>query len=1199
MIISGSFRRMFMYLKRLESIGFKSFAERIQVDFVPGVTAVVGPNGSGKSNITDAIRWVLGEQSAKSLRGTKMEDIIFQGSDTRRALNVAEVTLVLDNSDQAVPLDYEEISITRRVYRSGESEFYMNKQSCRLKDIVDLFMDSGLGREAFSIISQGKVEEILSSKAEERRTIFEEAAGVLKYKQRKKKAEYKLAETQENLNRVEDIIHEIEKQLGPLQEQAETAKKYNHAMEQLKQQEISLMVTEIEQLHSEWQQLLDELENEKMNELTMKTDIQKKEAALEEERSKITALDDVIDQVQLALLEVTQKLEQFEGKKHVLHERMKHFEENRAKLEKDKDEAQNRIFKLESELHEENERLTSLSNERNTVKEKVEDLEKQLTVDKESIADQIEELKSAYIEYLNSRAANRNEQQSTEQQISQLVVKKEKQEVKNSNIVQTREELEKEKSGIAETLNKHQENYSSNEKEVKRIKDTLSKEKSEYQDLQMKLNQGFQYIEKMKSRKEMLEEMKEDFQGFFHGVKAVLKAREENELTNIHGAVIELIDVPKKYVSAIETVLGGQAQHIVVEEDHEGRAAIKWLKDMNKGRATFLPLKSIQPRFISENLLAQAKSHAGFIGVASNLVTCDSNHRKAIEHLMGHVIIARSLKDASDIAKLVMHKFRVVTLDGDVVNPGGSMSGGASKKTNQSLFTRDQDLQEITEKLTDFEQRTLLFEKKVQATMESINRNEQNLEQTQEVVRASQQALQDTKAKYSQVEMNLTSVNNSLALYDQDKKQFEVEENELTVRRKFLSEELNKAENEISTTQEKIDKLGEQENKLRENKEQVQHDFHQKQILLAELEERVKNQRTKTKALAKGMEEEAGQFNDHKDKLEELIDLKENEVTETQIVSHIDRYQEEKEKVTNDIQEKRRNRSNLTQFVQDAERELKEQNKSHQAIVRRIQDKEVKSNRLDVELENRLTHLQTEYMLTYERAKESYVKTDDLAKTKEIVQKIKKSIEDLGTVNLGSIDEYDRILERYTFLSEQRDDLVHAKETMYTVIAEMDEEMQKRFETTFNKIKDEFASVFKELFVGGNAELKLTDPTNILETGVDIVAQPPGKKLQHLGLLSGGERALTAIALLFAILRVRPVPFCVLDEVEAALDEANVMRFAKYVKMYSKDTQFIVITHRKGTMEKADVLYGVTMQESGVSRLVSVRLEDTKELVKF
>lgn len=1195
----GSFRRMFMYLKQLESMGFKSFAERIQVDFVPGVTAVVGPNGSGKSNITDAIRWVLGEQSARSLRGSKMEDIIFQGSDTRRALNVAEVTLVLDNSDQAVPLDYEEVSITRRVYRSGDSEFYINKQSCRLKDIVDLFMDSGLGREAFSIISQGKVEEILSSKAEERRTIFEEAAGVLKYKQRKKKAEYKLAETQENLNRVEDIIHEIEQQLGPLQEQAETAKKYNSAMEQLKQQEISLMITEIEQLHGEWQQLLNELEKEKENELTIKTAIQTKEANLEKERSKISALDEEIEHVQAALVEITQKLEQFEGKKHVLHERMKHFEENKSKLETDKQDSQQRLNQLKEEHEQEKEKLTSLVTERAAVKEKVNDFEKQLTVDKESITDQIEELKSEYIEYLNSRAANRNELQSIEQQLNQVTVKKEKQEDKNRGIVQTREEMKKDKTAIAETISKLQETYASNERDVSTLKDTLSKGKNEYQELQMKLNQGFQYIEKMKSKKEMLEEMKEDFQGFFYGVKAVLKAREENILANIHGAVIEIINVPKKYVYAIETVLGGQAQHIIVDKDETASDAIKWLKKSNQGRATFLPLQSIQPRYISGNLLTQVKSHAGFIGVASDLVTCDSEHQKAVEHLMGHVIIAKSLKDATEIAKLAMRKFRVVTLDGDVVNPGGSMSGGATKKSNQSLFTRDQDLQEVTEKLTDFHQRTVLFEKKVQAVKESIDLHEQKLEQAQETARVSLQSLQDTKASYSQVETKLTSVNSNLAFYDQDKKQFEAEEQELTVRSKTLSEELNRTEKEITSIQEKIDVLAEQENKLKEDKEQIQHDFHQNQILLAELEERVKNQRSKTKALAEGIEEENQQFVNHRVQLQELVDMKENEVTETQITDHIEEYQAEKEKITADIQEKRQHRSNLTQFVQDEERELKEQNKGHQVIVSKIQDKEVQSNRLDVELENRLTRLESEYTLTYERARESYEKTKDIGKTKLSVQQIKKSIEDLGAVNLGSIDEYDRIMERFTFLSEQKDDLVHAKETMFTVIAEMDEEMQKRFETTFTQIKNEFEIVFKELFGGGNAELKLTDPKNMLETGVDIIAQPPGKKLQHLGLLSGGERALTAIALLFAILRVRPVPFCVLDEVEAALDEANVMRFAKYVKMYSENTQFIVITHRKGTMENADVLYGVTMQESGVSRLVSVRLEDTKELVKF
>ncbi|MFZ3576576.1 chromosome segregation protein SMC [Virgibacillus sp. DJP39] len=1186
-----------MYLKRLESIGFKSFAERIHVDFVPGVTAVVGPNGSGKSNITDAIRWVLGEQSAKSLRGTKMEDIIFQGSDTRRALNVAEVTLVLDNSDRKVPLDYEEVSITRRVYRSGDSEFYINKQTCRLKDIVDLFMDSGLGREAFSIISQGKVEEILSSKAEERRTIFEEAAGVLKYKQRKKKAEYKLAETQENLNRVEDIIHENEQQIGPLKEQAETAKKYNVEMERLKQQEISLMITEIAQLHEQWQQILNELEKDKLSEVSVKTIIQKKEASLEEERSKMNALDVEIEEMQADLLEVTQKLEQFEGKKHVLYERMKHFEDNKSKLESEKQDARQRINVLEQELEKEKEELTLLLNERNKIKEKVMELEKQLTVDKESITDRIEELKSDYIEYLNSRAANRNELQSIEQQLNQLTAKKQKQDNKNSDIVLTRKELETDKSTIVTELNKLQSHHSSNKSEVNRIKDALQKEKNQFQELQDKLNQAFQYIEKMKSKKEMLEEMKEDFQGFFHGVKAVLKARDENSLKDIHGAVIELIDVQKEYVDAIETVLGGQAQHVVVNEDQSAREAIKWLKTMNQGRATFLPLKSIQPRYISENLLIKIKNHPGFIGVASTLVKYDVEYQKAVEHLMGHVIITKTLKDATEIAKLVMRKFRVVTLEGDVVNPGGSMSGGATKKTNQSLFTRDRDLQEITKKLADFQMKTDKFEKEVQTAKEAIKLNEQKLEKAVEMVQSSQQSLQNKQAAYSEVEMKLTSVNNNLAFYDQDKKQFEVEESELIARSKHLSEELKNTENEIESIQGTIDELSEQENKLRQNKEQISNDFHQNQILLAELEERVKNQRSKTKSLGEDIEEERKQFDEHSLRLQELIDLKESEVTEDQITSDIGKYQTKKDEITGDIKKKRQNRSNITQSVQDEEREIKEQNKSHQTIVRQIQDKEVKSNRLDVELENHLTHLQTEYTLTYERAKETYNKTDDLEKTRVDVQQIKQSIEDLGTVNLRAIEEYERIMERYSFLTEQRDDLVHAKDTMFAVIAEMDDEMQKLFGSTFNQIKDEFAIVFRELFGGGNAELKLTEPKNLLETGVEIIAKPPGKKLQHLGLLSGGERALTAIALLFAILRVRPVPFCVLDEVEAALDEANVVRFAKYVKMYSKETQFIVITHRKGTMEEADVLYGVTMQESGVSRLVSVRLEDTKTLV--
>ncbi|WP_029268936.1 chromosome segregation protein SMC [Virgibacillus alimentarius] len=1187
-----------MYLKRLESVGFKSFAERISVHFVPGVTAVVGPNGSGKSNITDAVRWVLGEQSAKSIRGSKMEDIIFQGSETRNALNIAEVTLLLDNSDHKLPLDYEEVSVTRRVYRSGESEFYINKQACRLKDIVDLFMDSGLGREAFSIISQGKVEEILSSKSEERRIIFEEAAGVLKYKQRKKKAEYKLSETQENLNRIEDIIYEIEQQIGPLYEQAQSAKEYKKLKERLKQEEIALLITEIEQLYERWQNLLAELEKDKESEIEKKTMIQQHEASLEKKRQDIQYLDNRIEALQTSLLTITQKLEQYEGKKQVFNEQLKHFSENKEKLILQKNETTTLIEKRKQLLSQEKNKLDMLQMERNKAKEQLNQLKNKLTVQKENISEQIEELKSDYIEYLNEQAAKRNEKQSIQQQLQQIKRKKDQQTKKFQDFIPLRESLTEQQKEVELLFSKTENKCLENEATIQQLKKELEIERNSFQESQKKLYKGYQYIEKLKSKKEMLEEMKTEFQGFYQGVKAILKARDRRTLKNIHGAVIELIDVPKTYITAIETILGGQTQYIVVNDDQAAREAISWLKKTKNGRATFLPLRSVQPRFLKKEALQTVENHPGFIGIAAHMIRTNESYQPVVNHLMGNVVVAKTLQDANAIAKRLMRRYRIVTLEGDVVNPGGSMSGGTRAKTNQSLFTRENDLQETIHKLKEFQKKIKDFEKDIEKQKQEINDKEQVLKQTEKILDTNREKLQDIRTQSSELQLKLASLNDSLALYDQDKKQFDKDREDLEIRDERLTKDLSEITHRINQVQEQINMLTDQKADFKENQEQLKQEYHQVQISLAEQEERVKNQREKTSTVRKQLSESEEQFGKYESDLKKLLSLEEMKETEEEIDMMIQSKKEEKEKTTNQIQQIRSERLERTQLIQDQERELKEESKIHEKIMEVIQQNEVKSNRLDVELENRLSHLQSEYTITYERAKQKYEKALDTDKSKNNVRKLKHSIERLGTVNLGAIEEYERISERYTFLEEQREDLVDAKETLYAVIGEMDEEMQRLFGETFTQIQVEFSIVFQELFGGGSAELKLTDPNNLLDTGVDIVAQPPGKKLKHLGLLSGGERALTAIALLFAILRVRPVPFCILDEVEAALDEANVVRFGKYIKMYSGHTQFIVITHRKGTMEEADVLYGVTMQESGVSRLVSVKLEDTDKLVK-
>lgn len=1186
-----------MFLKRLDIVGFKSFAERIAVDFVPGVTAVVGPNGSGKSNITDGIRWVLGEQSAKSLRGTKMEDIIFAGSDSRKALNVAEVTLTLDNEDHFLPIDYHEVSVTRRVYRSGESEFYINKQSCRLKDIVDLFMDSGLGREAFSIISQGKVEEILSSKAEERRSIFEEAAGVLKYKTRKKKAEYKLAETQENLNRVNDIIHELESQIEPLQIQSSIAKDYLAKKEELEKIEVGLTVFEIEDLHEEWEKFSKLVEEHKEQELALNTQLQRKEAKIEELRTGIESTDASIHELQHHLLRTSEELEKLEGRKEVLKERKKNSTQNKSQLE-------NSILELSQKL----EIVTNTKQieqlELSKLVEEVKELELQLKEKQtllasydQNIEEKIEQLKSDYFDLLNKQASYRNENTYIKEQISQQKSKINRLDESNQKYLTERKEILNEKVRLQTKLSVIEQEINNQIGSFRELQTKLENSKKNYQKQESMLYQAYQYLQQTKSRKEMLEEMQDDYSGFFQGVKEVLKARND-QLEGIEGAIAELIHVPKEYETAIEIALGAATQHIVVDNEKNARAAIQYLKKHSYGRATFLPMNVIKERSISATQLVAIKGHQSFIGLASELITFESKYSSIISNLLGTILITTDLKGANELASLIGHRYRIVTLDGDVVNPGGSMTGGAVKQKSNSLLSRGRELEAITVKFAEMETKTAELEKNVKSKKKQISEQEElleNLRQLGETLRLKEQTV---KGEYREVVLKERNVNEHLELYDDEKNQYLVDEDKMTARLNELQQELTVLENELQTLDTTITQLNSQKSVQQTSRETVQAEITDQKVILARKKQALEHQQEKMNRLEEEYNDGFARLTD----LKEDLALLDSEMTssnsgELELEEASKKKLHDKNETVQMISNKREYRLQLQMTLEDLERDLKESRRHYKQLVDILQDEEVKVNRLDVELENCLTHLREEYMLTYEAAKEQYPLQIEVSEARKRVKLIKLAIEELGTVNLGAIDEYDRVSERFTFLSEQQNDLQEAKDTLFQVIDEMDDEMKKRFETTFTSIRSHFESVFQALFGGGRADLRLTDPNDLLNTGVEIVAQPPGKKLQNLGLLSGGERALTAIALLFSILKVRPVPFCVLDEVEAALDEANVFRFAQYLKNYSHETQFIVITHRKGTMEEADVLYGVTMQESGVSKLVSVRLEDTKELV--
>ena len=1186
-----------MFLKRLDCLGFKSFADRISVDFVPGVTAVVGPNGSGKSNIIDAIRWVLGEQSAKSLRGGKMEDVIFAGSDTRNAVNFAEVTLTLENEDHFLPLDFHEVSITRRVYRSGDSEYLINKQTCRLKDIVDLFMDSGLGREAFSIISQGKVEEILNSKAEERRAIFEEAAGVLKYKTRKKKAETKLVETQENLNRVNDILSELEGQVEPLKIQSSIAQDYLAQKENLEQIEVALMVYDIEEAHQKYQEVTARLEKYKAEELKLSSLLQSKEAKMEETKNHISALDESIDDLQAVLLLVSEELEKLEGKKEVLKERKKNATQNREQLEKNKLELTTRLDALAQEKSKQQRFVKNLQKEAAQIEEKLEKNEQNLQLYSENLEEKLERLKSDYFELLSEQAAAKNESNYVSQQLQAQLRRTTELEADNEKYIRGRQAIVERKREIQAALADLSCELEKVDGFFKEKAASVGQTKMKLEKIEKSMYQSYQFIQQAKSRKDMLEELEDDYAGFFQGVKEVLKARGKS-LMGIHGAVAELMQVPKKYSVSMEIALGGSMQHIVVETEANGREAINFLKKNGYGRATFLPMNVIRGKLLADAQRRLIEKHPAYVGIAAELISYDSKYKEIMGNLLGNVVITKDLKGANEMAKLLQYRSRFVTLDGEIVNPGGSMTGGAIKQKSASILTRKGELEELKQKIFEMEKTSLKLEDQLRNGKDLLVAEEGSLEKLRlhgEDLRFQMQARKDD---LKEVEFEERTMNEKLTQYDRNKTDFQQEKETLEARQKELLQLVEEHKQKIAVLEEEIAQLTEQKNKQSVSKDAVAKEIGELRVLDAAKKEQLAHAEEKLAALTAEWNE-----NQHKwSSVAEDLKLLSSEMTsshsgEEYLETAAQQKAAEKTETIQLISSRREERFQLQTVLEDLEMETKENRRIHRGMVQALKDEEVRLNRIDVELDTRLTHLREEYMLTYEGAKAEYPLNIEVEEARKKVKLIKLASEELGTVNLGAIEEYERISERHDFLLEQKTDLENAKDTLYQVIDEMDDEMKKRFKETFDGIRTHFEPVFQSLFGGGRADLRLTNPEDLLHTGVEIVAQPPGKKLQNLGLLSGGERALTAIALLFSILKTRPVPFCILDEVEAALDEANVFRFSSYLKSYSSETQFIVITHRKGTMEEADVLYGVTMQESGVSKLVSVRISEMDQLV--
>lgn len=981
-----------MYLKQIIVHGFKSFADKTILEFHPGITGIVGPNGSGKSNVVDAVRWVLGEQSIKSLRGDdKMTDVIFSGSKSRKAMNVASVTLIFDNQDHYLNVPYDEVSITRRVYKDGTNEYLLNQERCRLKDISEVLLDTGVAKESFNIISQGKIEEILSSKPEDRRVIFEEAAGVLKYKKRKEEALRKLDRTNDNMERVKDIIDELKVQVEPLKEQKEKACLYKEKKEKLEQVEISVMTHDIREIHTKYETSKQKLETLNEEILSIRTSNQQNEATITKYKNDLSKIEKEIEKVQRDLLDASTLVTKLNGQKQMITERKKYEVDDQALLNQSillKDEA----IQLDTEIRV---------------------LEKELQYEKEQYQGTLKE-----------------------------------------------------------------------EHELRHQEEVLQKTRNQKNDGIRSLNQK---IEQAERKIRSLEEAIDTSSSLPLAVRSVLN---EPRLDGIHDAVSKLMETEQHYTEALSVALGAGSNYIVVDHENAAKEAIEYLKRNRLGRATFYPLNIIQKKELDADIFSRLKKESGFIGIAAELVSYAPIYEAIFKNLLGLTVVVDTLDHANQIAKKFHHRLRIVTLTGELLQPGGALTGGNTKYNNNPL--RDKfDLEQ--------EKNTLhLLENDKQTKEEEINRIDQDLS-----------ALSD-KIYLKEKE----KISKSLLI---DEKENKLEH--LKTRKIQGSEELRRTEQVLSNT-------------------------------LSEEEERTMNEYYEAV------------------KKKEEIETKQNYLKQEQL--------------------------KVKSSLDDFEFALKKENSAFQSKNKEIQSLEIELNRMDVKLDNLLTSLSENYSMTYEYASYHYNLEMDITSARDMISRLKRELKDLGEVNLGAIEEYDRVSARYEFLMHQKEDLEEAIQVLLEIIDEMDTVMKEEFMKTFEVVKENFKTTFQELFRGGDATLKLTDKDNILETGIEIIASPPGKKLTTIGLLSGGEKTFTAISLLFAILKSRPVPFCILDEVEAALDEVNVDSFGKYVQTLKNKTQFILITHKKKTMEYADVLYGITMQESGVSKLVSVKLEDMK-----
>ncbi|MDF2511501.1 MAG: hypothetical protein K0S04_1367 [Herbinix sp.] len=1179
-----------MYLKSIEVHGFKSFANKIVLEFHDGITGIVGPNGSGKSNVADAVRWVLGEQSAKQLRGARMEDIIFSGTEARKPLGYAYVALTMDNSDHKLPIEYDEVIVARRVYRSGESEYLINGTSCRLKDVYELFLDTGVGKEGYSIIGQGQIDKILSGKPEDRRELFDEAAGIVKFKRRKYSAEKNLEEEKQNLSRITDILKEIEKQLAPLEKQSAVAKVYLKLKEELKSLDVNQFLKEYERIRVSKEQLDEKLsiatvdyekskveyENTKEEYVRLEQELEKCDQIIEEDRGTLSGLK--LDK------------EKAEGEIKVLKEQII------AVLQND-DYIQNRIKSGDDELEVKKSEESKYLSEKAVIDEKISGMDDILTnalnelnrIKEEIIrySKEIEDCNNNIFEHLNINSGIKSNMQRYETMLEQNTIRKAD---LNQRILKNKsEECSYEESILAcqEHLKNISESIITMSQESSSLEQSIGDTQAEIDSIGAQYNEVHAKYLGEKSRLDSLMNLTERYEGYGISIKKVMERKPQEP--GIIGVVADIIKVEKTYETAIETALGGTIQNIVTADEATAKNLITYLKQNKFGRATFLPLTNMASGHGIQN--DRVLKEKGVLGIASSLVETDKKFNALIDYLLGRIIVVDDIDNATLIAKKYNYSLRIVTLEGELLSPGGSISGGAYKNAS-NLLGRRREIEEMEESVASLLQKSQNLQSKREACKETKARLRQALEEGK--LRLQEKSLEQNTAKMN-LEREKTKKSESEAIYQEYVKELQ----EIEQQAKDLKDNLNKLHDSLSENvqlNKEIDSKIEQLNKLLEQERIKEQEANEKsaglKLELSTLEQSNQFMLENIKRVKREIErlfEEQSSLKKDVEKAAQIVSDRQKEIELTQ--SRVQEYElliealeiklkertEEKERINAGHKNFFAKREELSSLINELDKECYRLNGQKE--------------KLSEQIDQQINYMWEEYELTYSSALEYPIDEEiSLPQAKKLIGEIKGKIKELGDVNVNAIEDFKNLSERYEFLHVQREDLIKAEEALLQIIGELDSEMRIQFAEKFKAIKDQFDIVFKELFGGGKADLELTESEDILEAGIRINAQPPGKKLQNMMQLSGGEKALTAISLLFAIQNLKPSPFCLLDEIEAALDDSNVNRFAKYLHKLTKDTQFIIITHRRGTMAAADILYGITMQEKGVSTLVSVSL---------